>query len=219
MNLTRLFERHAWWLGLPITAGAAALTGAVVAASAGADLDAGADRVIPRATAAPLPSERPRPSADAILSRNPFDHTSVPLTPRLACSVRVRRALTSPSRLSLAERVEGCISRVGPRELHIHHDAVDEILEAQAELMHGARVVPEQKDGRVIGVRLFGVRPGSVAALLGLESGDTLLSINGYDMADPNRVLEAHARPSHTETFTLEISRRGRPTRMRYVIV
>ena len=215
----QLLQRHSWLFGLPITAIAAALTGAAIAASAGADLDAGAARASPRVAAEPVPHERPRPSADAILSRNPFDHRSVPLVPRLACAERVRRAITSASPPSLAERVAGCISRVGPRELHIDHEAVDVLLEAQAATMGCGRVAPVHRDGSVVGVRLYGVRPGSVLALLGLENGDTVVALNGYDLGDPNRVLEAYGRLRQSETFTLEILRRGHPTRLRYVIV
>ena len=49
---------------------------------------------------------------------------------------------------------------------------VDKILENQAELMRQARIVPEQENGKVTGIRLFGVRADTLLGTLGMENGD-----------------------------------------------
>jgi hypothetical protein len=43
-------------------------------------------------------------------------------------------------------------------------------------LMHGGRVVPEMRDGKVLGVRLFGIRPGATLGLLGSPPRASLAS-------------------------------------------
>ena len=85
---------------------------------------------------------------------------------------------------------------------------VDKILESQADL-HGARTVPEQVNGTIVGVRIFGVKDGSVLALLGMENGDRLQQINGFDMSTPEKALEAYARLRDADHLTVQVNRRG----------
>src|SRR5690606_18519979 len=54
--------------------------------------------------------------------------------------------------------IKSRIQKVSDTEFNIDRGVVDKILENQAELMKSARIVPEQKDGQVVGIRLFGVR-------------------------------------------------------------
>jgi len=93
----------------------------------------------------------------------------------------------------------------------VDRSVVDKILENQADLMRSARVVPEQQDGKVVGVRLFGIRPDTLLGTLGLENGDRLETINGFAMASPEKALEAYARLRTAEKLTVSVNRRGQP--------
>lgn len=106
------------------------------------------------------------------------------------------------------------IRRISETELEVDRSAVDKILENQADLMKSARIVPEQKDGKVVGIRLFGVRPETLLGQLGLANGDRLERINGFDMGSPEKALEAYARLRTAESLTLEVNRRGKPTKI-----
>lgn len=106
------------------------------------------------------------------------------------------------------------IKRISETELEVDRSAVDKILENQADLMKSARIVPEQKDGKVVGIRLFGVRPETLLGQLGLANGDRLERINGFDMGSPEKALEAYARLRTAESLTLEVNRRGKPTKI-----
>ena len=87
-----------------------------------------------------------------------------------------------------------------------------------ARLMRSARIVPEQKDGKTIGVRLFGVRPDTLLGTLGLKNGDRLEQINGFDMGSPEKALEAYARLRTAENLKIKINRRGQPTTIDFKI-
>lgn len=104
------------------------------------------------------------------------------------------------------------IKRISETELEVDRSAVDKILENQADLMKSARIVPEQKDGKVVGIRLFGVRPETLLGQLGLANGDRLETINGFDMGSPEKALEAYARLRTAGSLTLKVNRRGKPT-------
>jgi general secretion pathway protein C len=103
------------------------------------------------------------------------------------------------------------IQKVSDTEFNIDRSVVDKILENQAELMRSARIVPEQKDGKVVGVRLFGIRPDTLLGTLGLQNGDRLESINGFNMASPEKALEAYARLRTASALNVKVNRRGSP--------
>ena len=88
---------------------------------------------------------------------------------------------------------------------------VDKVLENQAALMRSARIVPEQKDGKVVGIRMFGIRKDTLLGTLGFQNGDRLENINGFDMTSPEKALEAYARLRTAGNLKVQITRRGKP--------
>lgn len=107
------------------------------------------------------------------------------------------------------------IVRVGPNELTIDRAVVDAIFEQQAELMREVRVVPDGKSG---GIRVVGVRPDSLLGTLGFESGDRLVTINGWDMTNPEQMLEAYARLRTAPHLRVAIERKGKSAAIDYEI-
>jgi len=103
------------------------------------------------------------------------------------------------------------IHKVSETQFDVERTVVDQILENQSELMRSARIVPEKEGDKVVGIRLFGVRPESLLGTLGLENGDRLQSINGFEMADPQKALEAYARLRSADKLTVSVNRRGKP--------
>ncbi len=64
-------------------------------------------------------------------------------------------------------------------------------------------------NGRVVGMRLDGIRAGSVLELLGFESGDRIVTVNGTDISDPTRALEAIGNVRVAPRIDIDLSRRG----------
>jgi len=46
---------------------------------------------------------------------------------------------------------------------------------------------------------------------LGLENGDRLSRINGFDISDPQKALEAYAKLRMADHLTVSVNRRGKP--------
>ncbi len=67
-------------------------------------------------------------------------------------------------------------------------------------------------------MKVTGIEPGSVLAQIGIENGDRLESVNGYEMSDPQRMLEAYARLRTADRLVLRVSRGGKPAEVRYTI-
>jgi general secretion pathway protein C len=110
------------------------------------------------------------------------------------------------------------IQRVSDTEFNIDRSVVDKILENQAELMKSARIVPETKDGKVLGIRLFGIRPDTLLGTLGLQNGDRLEAINGFNMGSPEKALEAYARLRTASKLDVNVNRRGNPVAIAFNI-
>ncbi|MEZ4372430.1 MAG: type II secretion system protein GspC [Polyangiaceae bacterium] len=103
------------------------------------------------------------------------------------------------------------IKKVSDNEFEVDRSVVDKVLENQAALMRSARIVPEQKDGKVVGIRMFGIRKDTLLGTLGFQNGDRLENINGFDMTSPEKALEAYARLRTAGNLKVQITRRGKP--------
>jgi general secretion pathway protein C len=124
----------------------------------------------------------------------------------------------APSGGGVADDIKQGIQKVGNNEFNVDRGVVDKILENQAELMRQARIVPEQENGKVVGIRMFGVKPDSLLGELGMENGDRLEKINGFDMTSPEKALEAYARLRTADHLTVSVNRRGQDQNIDYNI-
>jgi general secretion pathway protein C len=110
------------------------------------------------------------------------------------------------------------IAKTGPNEYAIERSAVERIIEAQSELMK-SRIVQDKEGDRVVGMKITGIKPGSVLSMLGIENGDRLETINGFEVSNPEKMLEAYARlRSEAEKLQIRVSRAGKPMNLDYVI-
>jgi general secretion pathway protein C len=117
---------------------------------------------------------------------------------------------TGKSAKKVPAEIASRIHKVSETEFNVERGVVDQILENQAELMKSARIVPEKQGDKVVGIRLFGIRPDSLLGMLGMQNGDRLQTINGFDMASPEKALEAYTRLKTADHLTVTVNRRGK---------
>lgn len=129
---------------------------------------------------------------------------------------RSRRGASSAP--ALPAEISDKIQKVSETEFNVDRSVIDNVLENQAQLMRSARIVPEQKDGKTVGIRLFGIRQDTLLGTLGMQNGDRLEKINGFDMASPEKALEAYARLRTATSLTVNLTRRGKPLTIEYQI-
>jgi general secretion pathway protein C len=133
-------------------------------------------------------------------------------------SRRSRRATAGAGAPQVPAEISEKIQKVSETEFNVDRSVIDNVLENQATLMRSARIVPEQKDGKTVGIRLFGIRPDTLLGTLGMQNGDRLEKINGFDMASPEKALEAYARLRTATSLTVQVTRRGKPLTIEYQI-
>ena len=82
----------------------------------------------------------------------------------------------------------------------------------------------ERKDAKLAkstkpeGFKLYAIRPTSAFAKLGLTNGDTLTSINGFELNSADRALEVYTKLREATSLELEVTRRGKPVTLKYTI-
>lgn len=116
------------------------------------------------------------------------------------------------------EELNQNVTAVSETKYTVQRTFVDKILQNQAEIMRSARIVPHEENGQVVGVKLYGIRRNSLLGKLGLQNGDLLRTINGFDMASPDSALEAYSRLRSANNLSVAVVRRGRPMSLDYDI-
>jgi general secretion pathway protein C len=111
------------------------------------------------------------------------------------------------------------IVRVSDREFLVDAQTANDILEDQAGFMGAVRIVPEQQNGKVVGIRMFGVTPHSLPGLLGIENGDRIEAINGYEISNPENALSAYSSLRRNSDLRVIVNRHGQSLSLHYRIV
>lgn len=119
--------------------------------------------------------------------------------------------------LTDAELDDG-IEKISDTKFNIQRSLVDKALANQGSLMKAARVIPHEENGRVVGVKLYGIRRTSLLGRLGIRNGDMLRTINGFDMTSPDTALEAYSALRSAEKLTLAVKRQNKETTIEYNI-
>lgn len=75
------------------------------------------------------------------------------------------------------------------------------------------------KDGAAQGLRIHGVFPGSLPDLLGLRSGDTILSIDGLPTRTPAELAAVARSLDRAGAFTVTVDRHGLRQTLRHAVI
>lgn len=110
------------------------------------------------------------------------------------------------------------IKKLGDNKYEISRAKLDATLADMNHLATEARIVPSFKNGQADGFKLFSIQPGSVYSAIGVENGDVIERINGFDINSPEKALEAYSRLKDSSNFDIQVERRGQPVTMSYSI-
>jgi general secretion pathway protein C len=114
--------------------------------------------------------------------------------------------------------VDNGIKKIDETTYEIEKGLVDKVLLNPMAVVKGARVVPAMKNGKPEGFKLYAIRPTSAFAKLGLTNGDTLTSINGFELNSADKALEVYTKLREATSLELEVNRRGKPVTLKYTI-
>jgi hypothetical protein len=108
------------------------------------------------------------------------------------------------------------VTKLGEGRYSIRADVLERL--KTGSVMKSMRFVPAIKNGQPFAMKVYSIRPDSVWARLGLNNGDTIVSINGNSIATPDQALEAYAGLRDASEIAVEIVRRGKMVKQTYTV-
>lgn len=138
-----------------------------------------------------------------------------PVTPSIAPPVP---GVASADPNDISADVEKGVHKIDDTHYDVDRALVDKILLDPSQIMRSARIVPSIKDGKANGFKMYAIRPNSVYAKIGMQNGDTIQSINGFEITSPDKALEVYTKVKSANSLSVQITRRGQPVSMDYQI-
>jgi general secretion pathway protein C len=86
---------------------------------------------------------------------------------------------------------------------------VEKLLANPAQLTRQARIVPAVRDGETKGYKFYGIRPGSLPKLLGMNNGDLLTSVNGHQLESLDQAMDLYNKLRRASHLSITIERQG----------
>lgn len=118
-----------------------------------------------------------------------------------------RKAIASQPIVSTSKGIE----RVDDRHVRVDRTVRDALIEKGAVGLGAVRIVPDVVAGKVVGMRVLGIPEASPLAKMGVRVGDSISSINGFDITSPEGALEAFGRLRAAPSLELSLKRNGAP--------
>jgi general secretion pathway protein C len=132
--------------------------------------------------------------------------------PVVAVAAPPKAADTGPKDNKLGEGIK----KTGDNEYEVPRNEIDKTLSNLNDVAMQARIVPAFKDGVAQGFKLFSIRPDSIYTKIGVQNGDVIKRINGYDLNSPEKALEIYSKLKEANRIDIEVERNGSTVRSTY---
>ena len=110
------------------------------------------------------------------------------------------------------------IKSTGENEYEIPRAEIDKTLSNLNDVAMQARIVPAFKDGVAQGFKLFSIRPDSIYTKIGIQNGDVIKRINGYELNSPEKALEIYSKLKEASRIDIEVERNGASVKKTYTV-
>lgn len=101
-------------------------------------------------------------------------------------------------------------------EYEVPKAEIDRTLSNLNDVAMQARIIPAFKDGQAQGFKLFSIRPDSIYSKIGVQNGDVIRRINGFDLNSPEKALEIYSKLKESARIDIEIERNGTTVKKTY---
>jgi general secretion pathway protein C len=108
------------------------------------------------------------------------------------------------------------VKLVSDNTYEIPRAEIDKTLANLNDVAMQARIVPAFKDGKAQGFKLFSIRPDSIYTQIGIQNGDVIQRINGYDLNSPEKALEIYSKLKESSRIDIEVERNGASVKKTY---
>jgi general secretion pathway protein C len=118
----------------------------------------------------------------------------------------------------LSVEMDKGIKKTGDNAFEIQRGTLESVLGNMSLLSRSARIVPEMRDGKAAGFRLYAVKPDGPFAKIGMQNGDVISSINGLEITSPEKALEVYAKLKSASHLSLGMETNGKKVTKDYTI-
>ena len=108
------------------------------------------------------------------------------------------------------------IRATSDNEYEVPRAEIDKTLSNLNDVAMQARIVPAFQDGQAKGFKLFSIRPDSIYTKIGIQNGDVIRRINGFDLNSPEKALEVYSKLKEANRIDIEVERNGSVLRKTY---
>jgi len=110
------------------------------------------------------------------------------------------------------------VKQVADNRYEVKKSYIDTTLSNLNTVATQARIVPSFKNGVANGFKLFSIQPNSLYSAMGVENGDVIQRINGYEINSPDKALEVYQKLRESPHISIEIERNGQIIRKEYTV-
>ena len=110
------------------------------------------------------------------------------------------------------------VRKTGDNRYEIDRSVIDSAMSDLNKISMQARMVPSFKNGVANGFKLFSIQPGSLYASIGIQNGDVIQRVNGYEINSPDKALELLQKLKESPHVTIETERGGQVISTEYNI-
>ncbi len=108
------------------------------------------------------------------------------------------------------------VRKLADNRYEIDRGTLDKTLSDLNQIATQARIVPSFKNGVANGFKLFSIQPGSLYSSIGIENGDVITRVNGYELNSPEKALELYQKLRESAHVTINGERGGQPFQKDY---
>lgn len=111
---------------------------------------------------------------------------------------------------------DGAVRHLGGRHYIVDRAALAGLLDGPTR--HGLRILPSVRDGQAQGLKIYGLRPGSLPNRLGLKNGDLVVAINGARLASMHEAQTVARQLPTADRIAVDLVRKGEPLRIELLV-
>ena len=108
------------------------------------------------------------------------------------------------------------IKKIADNKYDVKKSVLDGTLSNLNSVATQARIVPSFKNGVANGFKVFSIQPNSFYSSIGVENGDVIQKINGYEINSPDKALEIYQKLREARHVTVDLERNGQTIRKEY---
>jgi hypothetical protein len=119
-------------------------------------------------------------------------------------------AATPDPAVGSADPIASRIKKIDDHTFEVDRDLVRDLVSGNVK-QTGLRIVPVPDGDKLKGLRMFGVKQGALASMLGLQNGDMLQAINNTPIKSAQTLLDVYSQLDTLNVVELDGIRAGKP--------